>query len=110
LQDGVATAQEDFADPNLFVPKPLNEFGSQPGVSSLPTSTLTTTDITTTDITTTDITTTGNKVSPKKTDTTSSTDRPRPLKKITDNVSSSLSKLAGGLQKQKTAASENNDQ
>jgi PE-PPE domain len=110
LQDGVATAQEDFADPNLFVTKPLNEFGSLPGVSSLPTSTLTTTDITTTDITTTDITTTGNKVSPKKTDTTSSTDRPRPLKKITDNVSSSLSKLAGGLQKQKTAESENNDE
>jgi len=105
LQDGVATAQEDFADPNLFVPKPLNEFGSLPGVSSLTTSTLTTTEITTTDITTT-----GNKVSPKKTDTTSSTDRPRPLKKITDNISSSLSKLAGGLQKQKTAASENNDQ
>jgi hypothetical protein len=89
LQDGAATAQEDFADPSLFVTKPLNEFGSLPGVSSLPTSTLTTTDIMTT----------GNKVSPKKTDTTSSTDRPRPLKKIADSVSSSLSKLAGGLQK-----------
>jgi hypothetical protein len=107
LQDGADTAQEDFANPGNLVTKPLDEFGTLPGISSLPG----VSSLPTSTFATTNITTTGNKVSPdvKKTGTASTTDRPRPLKKIADNVSSSLKKLAGDADNKKPAASENDE-
>ena len=84
LEDGAETAQEDFENPGNFVTKPLAEFGKLPGISSLPTSNNT-------------FTTNGaSKFSPdaKKAGTSSSTDRPRPLKKIADNIRSSLNRLS----------------
>jgi len=91
LQDGADAAQEDFADPGNFVTKPLAELGNLPGVSSLPTTTSAANTLTTDG---------ANKVSPDATtSSTSSTGRPRPLKKIADN----LKKLAGGEQKDKPA-------
>ncbi len=84
LEDGAETAQEDFENPGNFVTKTLAEFGKLPGISSLPTSNNT-------------FTTNGaSKFSPdaKKVGTSSSTDRPRPLKKIADNIRSSLNRLS----------------
>jgi PE-PPE domain len=87
LDDGAATAQEDLSEPGNFVTKPLAEFGKLPGISSLPTS-----------LTNSTLNTTGSKKvlpglnKPSGITSLSGSDRPRPLKRLADN----LRKLAGG--------------
>ena len=85
---------EDLSNPGNFVTKPLAEFGKLPFVSTLPTS------LTNSTLAKNNVNTTGAKpLLPglnKPTGTTSSSDHPRPLKKIADSIKSSLNKLAGG--------------
>jgi hypothetical protein len=88
IQNGAATAQADFADPSNFITKPIAEFKKLPLINTLQqpsTSSLFSAN-------------SANKVTPasaKSGSSSSSNDRPRPLKKIADTVTSTLKKLTG---------------
>ncbi|GFG52537.1 PE-PPE domain-containing protein [Mycolicibacterium agri] len=97
LRDGAQTAAEDVANPSNFVTKPLDEFRKLPLISTLPNSTVSNNNST---LRSTD-------PDAKKTTTTSSKQRPRPLKKIAENVRSSLRKLTGADKHNPAAQSEN---
>lgn len=101
---GAQTAFANIANPGNFITKPLGEVGklpSIPGLSSL-----------------TNLTAANNSVASAGARNGSPTvnagpsslgsDRPRPLKKIADSVSSSLKKLAGGAE-QKTESGDDED-
>ena len=103
LDAGVETAQKDLSNPGNFVTKPLAEAGKLPFISSLP-SLNTSSSIS-------KLNTTGpNKafVGLNKPGTTSPFGGARPLKKIADNIGSSLNRLTGGSHKDdQNAPSEN---
>ncbi len=90
VQDGAAagaeTAIEDVTDPTNLITKPIDEYKTLPGLSSLGGSTSGVNPFLT-----------GNKVTPNAATSgaSSSTDRPRPLKKLADDVKDSLNKLSG---------------
>jgi hypothetical protein len=100
---GVQTASDDLSDPTNHVTKPLAEAGKLPLSSSLSNSALTTNNITATE---------AKKASPTADDTgaASSSERPRPLKKIVGDVRASLNKLAGGADENNSEESENNEE
>ncbi|MGH3675358.1 MAG: PE-PPE domain-containing protein [Mycobacterium sp.] len=104
FEAGADAAEDHVSSPELFVTGPLKEAGKLPFLSTLSnTSTLTNTSSATNRVSTTG----GNMVFPgmNRTGTTSSTGGARPLKKIVDNISSSLSRLSGKQDKTDDAAS-----
>ncbi len=85
---GATTAFADIANPANFITKPIGEAAKLPGISSL----------TNLSQSTSSLTTLGAKNAPtqkKPATSTSSNERPRPLKKLADDVKDSLNKLAG---------------
>lgn len=94
LQNGAATAQDDFSSPANFVTKPLAEAGKLPGISSLPISPLTTSTLTSSTVTPNS----ANKFSAGSgtIGATSSPGGRKPLKHLAESVSSALKGHAGG--------------
>jgi hypothetical protein len=103
LQDGADTAVDDFTHPTNFVTKPIDEFKKLPLINTLQQPSTTSVN--------TFSANSANKVSPGSTTgtTSSSTNRPRPLKKIADNIESTIKKLTGTGDNDKPADSDNED-
>ncbi len=99
---GATTAFENIGNPANFITKPLGEAAKLPGISSL----------TNLSQSNNSLATLGakNGATQKTSATTgSNSERPKPLKKISDDFNSSLKKFADSVNPKKAAPSENDD-
>lgn len=101
LEKGTDTAKADFADPSKFITKPIGEIAKLPVISTL----------TNSSVSQTNLTAKSNASEQKTAAETGSSkpDRPRPLKKISDDFNSSLKKFADSLKPKKPTSSETNE-
>lgn len=98
---GATTATDHLADPSKFITEPLKEIAKLPGLSTLTNSSVSSNSLAS-----------AKSAAPEaKSAATGSnnTERPRPLKAISDDFNSSLKKFADAVNPKKAAASETND-
>jgi hypothetical protein len=97
---GATTAFDNIGNPANLITKPLGEAGKLPFLSTLTNSSVSANNLTS-----------AKSAAPeaKSATTGSNTERPKPLKKISDDFNSSLKKFADAVNPKKPTASENDD-
>lgn len=100
-QAGANTAIQDIADPSRFITKPIGEIAKLPVISTLTNSSVTQNNQT--------LLKSSEPQQKAAATGSSSQDRPRPLKKISDDFNSSLKKFAESVKPKKQTPSEPNE-